>query len=97
MGTSDEVIVANAGVITIRLKEISKAKALYLYLLSERGKAALNSLYEVSPNKTINPDILGTLQIDTELDESGEKFSRLTKLQKQVEAIEKEISEILLG
>ena len=96
LGINDEVIVANAGVITIRLTEESKAKALYLYLLSEKGQVALNNLYSVSPNKTINPDILGMLSIDIVLDKSEKKFLRLMILQKNVEDIEKEISVVLL-
>ena len=95
LGEINDIVVANAGIITIRLKDRGKVKALYLYLLSKKGQDALSRLYEASPNKTINPDVLGTLPVVAELGEDGGKFSRLTELQKQVEDMEKEIIEIL--
>ena len=94
-GISDEVIVANAGVITIRLKEMSKAKALYLYLLSEDGQANLYRLYEVSPNKTINPDILGTLEILDDLVLDEKKLLKVFQLQKQMDSIVNEMKDLL--
>jgi type I restriction enzyme M protein len=95
-GESKETLVCNSGLICIRPKDDTDAYALYLYLRSERGQEALDKLYDESPNRTINPEILATLAIPEIFDlKAKEKFENLGKIQKEITILEKEVHTII--
>ena len=96
VGEHKETLVCNSGLICIRLKNQTEAYALYLYLRSDRGQKALNALYDESPNRTINPEILATLAIPDIFDtKAKEKFKNLGNIQKEINNLEQNIYTII--
>ncbi len=96
IGKSDDTLVPNSGLIIIRLKAYEDTHGLYLYLRSTIGQDALNKLYEESPNRTINPDILGTLLIPNRFGyDTEERFQKLIDIQKKIDRLSLTIREVV--
>ncbi len=96
IGEHRETLVCNSGLICIRSEEKTQAYALYLYLRSDKGQKALDKLYDESPNRTINPEILATLTVPNILDpKAKEKFEDLRNKQKEINILERTIHTII--
>ena len=93
---SGRSMVPNSGIIVIRLEDVQDAFGMYLYLLSPRGNRSLQGLYDESPNLTLNPDILGTLNVPNHLSVSArEDFEKIVQLQHEIDQLNAKIQMIL--
>ena len=96
IGEHEGTLICNAGLICIRPKDEKEAYGLYLYLRSDKGREALDALYDESPNRTINPETLETLTVPNVSDpKAKEYFEDLMKLQEEISVLEENIHRLV--
>ena len=88
-------IVANVGIIILRLKNKETAIKLYMYLISKIGKEKIQNLYKNSSLNTINLEELKNLQIPANFNKKSlDNFQKINELAVKIENLEDKIKKI---
>ncbi|AWI33924.1 restriction endonuclease [Helicobacter apodemus] len=75
----DKIVIANAGILVLRLRDYAIAKALYLYFISKEGRKSLSEIYQDNNERIGEREIRNFCIPNNFLKDFQEKFENLCK------------------